>query len=179
MWSNMKQRCNNKNRLDYKYYGGKGVKIYEPWEEYKAFKQWAIKNGYSKKLTIDRIDFNGDYEPNNCRFITIEEQQKNKSNNRMLEYRSEVKTLSEWSKEYGINRVTLDSRLRAGYSLEEALSKKDGELLNSTKYKYKGKSKTLTQWAKEYNMSKNCLNQRLVRGWSLKEALEKPVKSRN
>jgi hypothetical protein len=73
MWVNMRARCRDKNKPDYKYYGGKGIKVYSGWNNYTAFKQWALDNGWKPGLTIDRIDNNGNYEPNNCRFITIHE----------------------------------------------------------------------------------------------------------
>ena len=76
----MRQRCNNPNQHDYRWYGAKGVTICPEWDDYMAFREWALSHGYDGKLTIDRIDFNKGYSPDNCRFITIQEQQQNKSN---------------------------------------------------------------------------------------------------
>lgn len=73
IWCGMRQRCNNKNRDAYKHYGGKGVRVCEEWEDYEAFRVWAILNGYSDGLSIDRIDSNGVYGPENCRWISISE----------------------------------------------------------------------------------------------------------
>ena len=69
----MKRRCYNPNCTQYKYYGGKGVKVCVEWLEYEEFKAWAIANGYADNLTIDRIDSNGNYEPENCQWITMSE----------------------------------------------------------------------------------------------------------
>lgn len=69
----MKRRCYNPNCDPYKYYGGKGVKVCDEWLEYEGFKSWALANGYSDNLTIDRIDSNGDYEPENCQWVTMSE----------------------------------------------------------------------------------------------------------
>ena len=79
IWLNMKNRCNNRNAERYADYGGRGIKVCQDWDQsFIAFYQWAIQSGYQDKLTIDRVDNNGNYEPNNCRWITLSEQNKNK-----------------------------------------------------------------------------------------------------
>ena len=78
IWSGMKTRCSNPNRKEYKNYGGRGIKVCKSWQTYRNFYKWAIKNGYQDNLTVDRINNDSDYKPSNCRWITIQEQQKNK-----------------------------------------------------------------------------------------------------
>lgn len=79
VWNGMKQRCFNKSSKDFKYYGALGVTVCQAWvEDYLAFREWALDHGYKDGLSIDRIDPFGNYEPNNCRWITIQDQQKNK-----------------------------------------------------------------------------------------------------
>ena len=74
VWLNMKNRCANPKNQSYKYYGGRGISVYKEWiSNYQAFKFWALLNGYADNLTIDRIDHYGNYEPNNCRWITQSE----------------------------------------------------------------------------------------------------------
>ena len=81
IWHNMLQRCNNPNGRAYKWYGGKGVKVYRDWYDYKKFADWAYSHGYieqenvnrSERLSIDRIDSNKDYCPQNCRWISVKE----------------------------------------------------------------------------------------------------------
>lgn len=74
----MHQRCENPKNKDYEYYGGRGITVCHEWKDYVAFRSWALKTGYAPGLTIDRIDPDGNYCPTNCRWITIEEQQKNR-----------------------------------------------------------------------------------------------------
>lgn len=79
LWKGMKARCNCPSQKCYKYYGGKGVKVCEQWsEDFDSFHQWAINNGYSGELTIDRIDSDMDYEPSNCRWVSMTVQNRNK-----------------------------------------------------------------------------------------------------
>ena len=128
VWSNMKSRCNNPNNKRYKNYGGRGIKVCKEWEQdFKAFYDWAIMSGYDSnanfgECTIDRIDINGDYEPNNCRWISNKEQQSNRQNNRFIKYKNETKTLTQWSECLGISFSTLKYRLDdAKWSIDEAL----------------------------------------------------------
>lgn len=89
----MKNRCKNKNN----YCGKKNIQICKEWlNNFENFYNWAINNGYSDHLTIDRIDNNGNYEPKNCRWITLEEQQRNKSNNIYITYKNETHCINEW-----------------------------------------------------------------------------------
>ena len=82
IWKGMKYRCNNPSSESYKYYGAKGVKVCEEWQaEYLPFREWAMANGYEDNLTIDRINPFGNYEPSNCRWVTMQEQGRNKRSN--------------------------------------------------------------------------------------------------
>lgn len=79
IWTGMKQRCHNPKSKDYCRYGGRGIAVCNEWRNsFEAFKSWAEANGYRKHLTIDRVDNNGNYCPDNCRWTTMQEQAKNK-----------------------------------------------------------------------------------------------------
>ena len=118
----MIHRCYNKNDSCYNYYGGRGVSVCDEWKnDYFTFKKWALDNGYNDKLTIDRLDHNGNYEPNNCKWATWTEQQNNKSNNKYLTYKGETKTLAQWCRELNLNYARTKARLNTcDISVEDA-----------------------------------------------------------
>lgn len=102
-WKSMKARCNIKSNPSYKNYGGRGISICEEWKDFFKFKEWAIQNGYDenktrKKQTLDRINNNGNYEPNNCRWVNSFIQANNTSRNIWLEYNGIRKTMAQWSR---------------------------------------------------------------------------------
>ncbi len=123
IWSLMRDRCNNANSPHYALYGGRNITVCDEWNDYGTFRSWAIANGYSNKLSLDRIDSNGNYCPENCRWTTQKKQCNNKRNNHYLTYLGKTQTMSEWAEELGINYNTLRSRLNNyGWSVEDALS---------------------------------------------------------
>ena len=133
IWCNMKTRTGNNKHKHYKYYGGKGIAVCSEWIEFKGFMEWALNNGYSEKMTLDRIDQDGDYEANNCRFITMKQQSRNKKNNRMVTYDGKTKCLADWAKELGLGQTTLRHRLLNGWDVEKAFSTPVGEIMGRRK----------------------------------------------
>ena len=117
IWLKMRDRCSNPKSENYKYYGGQGVTICKEWADYEAFKIWALNNGYSNELTIDRIDPCGNYEPSNCRWVTMTEQLKNKRNTVLLTHNGHTDTLRGWSKILNIPKSTLQQRYRKGVDI--------------------------------------------------------------
>ena len=97
IWLNMHTRCYNPNVANYKDYGARGISICKEWiNDYIKFREWSLDNGYNKKLSIDRIDFDGNYEPSNCRWADTYVQARNKRNNVNITIRGERKCLKEW-----------------------------------------------------------------------------------
>lgn len=141
VWQNMKSRCYNKNNNRYNIYGARGIKVCDEWQEFQPFYDWAMANGYNPnakrgECTIDRIDVNGDYEPNNCRFVSMEIQTRNTRVNRLLTYNNETHCLQDWSKITGINISTLDNRLyRDKLPVDKILSVPTGKLKKIKKIK--------------------------------------------
>lgn len=92
----MKGRCYNKNNVDYKNYGGRGIKVCDEWLKNSGkFVEWSLNNGWKPGLSIDRIDTNGDYEPSNCRWATTKQQNNNRRNTCFIEYEGRKRTISE------------------------------------------------------------------------------------
>ena len=122
VWATMKDRCSNSNRPCYKHYGGRGIKVCDEWngsDKWLNFKKWALENGYKDGLTLDRIDVNGNYEPNNCRWIPLKEQINNTRRNIYLTYKNETHNINQWAKILGINKNTFWVYVRKKkYSLE-------------------------------------------------------------
>ena len=124
-WRNMKQRCYNPNNVSYRQYGGRGIEVCEEWKSnFLAFYNWAMANGYADNLTIDRIDVNGNYEPDNCRWASVKEQNNNKSSNHLITYKGKTQTIKQWAEELGISSYTICSRLNQNWDIERALTEK-------------------------------------------------------
>lgn len=136
----MKQRCYNPNNPRYKDYGGRNIIVCDEWVDteiihlgrqgrlskgWLAFKEWAISNGYKDNLTLDRIDNNKGYCPENCRWVSMQVQINNTRQNHNITYKGDTKTLRQWADVLGISYSTLRSRLnRDKMSVEEALEGK-------------------------------------------------------
>jgi hypothetical protein len=124
IWCLMRRRCNRPGNSNYRYYGGRGVRVCNEWNEgFLPFYNWAISNGYEDSLSIDRIDNDGNYEPSNCRWATISEQRNNMSSNKRHDVNGRSYTERQLSREYCIGYYALRYRLKAGWSLEDALSR--------------------------------------------------------
>lgn len=175
----MKGRCYNSNQSDYKWYGGRGIRVCDKWREsYLYFKEWALANGYTETLTIDRIDSDGDYEPTNCRWVNMTVQNNNKKSVPKYEFNGEKHSVSEWARLLGINRGLLKDRItKLGWSIEKALTtpvlpcgvKKTNIILE-----YNGEAHPIGTWEKLLGFKPETVRNRIKLGWSIEEALTIP-----
>lgn len=96
IWYHIKTRCYDKNSDSYQHYGGRGISMHETWKkDYLMFEKWALLNGYTATMTIDRIDVNGDYHPDNCRWIPFSQQSNNKRGTLWVEYNGQMTSLKD------------------------------------------------------------------------------------
>ena len=124
IWRKMKERCYNANSIRYNRYGARGIKVCNEWKnDFLAFYNWAILNGYQENFSIDRIDNKKDYCPENCRWIPLEKQARNTSQNHFITYQNKTMCISEWAELYNINYYVLYSRLfNLNWNIEKALT---------------------------------------------------------
>jgi hypothetical protein len=134
VWLNMKERCYNPKHRYFMHYGGKGVVVCDEWrDDFRLFYEWAISNGYADNLTIDRIDCGGNYCPENCRWITIQEQQNHKSNSLLVEFDGKVLNLKQLSKLCGVHYDTMFARYKKGVRGDKLIAKPKERTYGGTK----------------------------------------------
>ena len=122
IWTGMKNRCNNKRDIDYERYGGRGIFVCKEWmSDFLCFKEWAENSGYHDNLSIDRIDVDGPYSPDNCRRADCTTQNNNRRNTRYLSVDGTCMTMSQWASETGIPYWKIWERINRGWSEEEAV----------------------------------------------------------
>lgn len=148
VWRSMKERCYVESNISYPNYGGRGIKVCPEWQEFIPFMEWSYANGYDEnakrgECTIDRIDVNGDYCPENCRWVSMSVQANNKTDNVYMEYNGIVDTLSNHARNVGISPVLAEDRKVKGKSVDEIFST---EKLN--------KSQKVAQYDKNMNLIK-------------------------
>lgn len=123
IWRSMRARTENKGHQAYSRYGGRGIKVCAEWErDFQAFYDWAMANGYRDDLEIDRKDNDGDYCPENCRWITKKAQQSNRRNNHMITANGDTRTLQQWGEITGLGASVIHQRISHGWTPEEAVT---------------------------------------------------------
>lgn len=121
-WASMHARCRSPSFHAKEHYADKGVTVCDEWRSFESFRDWAMRNGYADDLTLDRINNDLGYAPSNCRFITIAEQQRNKTNHRMLTHGGESLPLYQWAGRLGCSVQTLHNRLSRGWSVQRSVT---------------------------------------------------------
>lgn len=199
VWHSMRQRCTNSKSLNYTNYGGRGITICPEWQEFEQFEKWSCENGYDesaekRKCTLDRIDNNKGYSPDNCRWVDPKTQNNNKRNNRLITYKGKTQNLKRWTEELNLSYVVVSTRLdKRKWTVEKAFETpinthikahenlKIGELELETsipagdveylKYLFKSKGLKVEDVAKILGISKQCLYRKLKgqHDWYLKD----------
>lgn len=151
-------------------------------QKFRGFEKWALLNGYNDNLTIDRIDSDGDYGPENCRWATIKEQNNNSSANRRIGIDGNTKTFAQWCEYYNLPAYVVENRVnKYGWDIYKALTTP----VNATNhigrlYEYNGDIHSIMGWSKIYGISYPALYCRLTNmGWDIDRALNTPVASKN
>jgi len=123
IWALMKARCSNPKRKEYHRYGGRNIKVCNEWLDSAKFIEWSINNGYSDELTLDRIDNNGDYCPENCRWVSRKVQSNNRKCNRNITHDGVTKSITQWANDNNMPYYVLKKRIDIlGWSFERAIS---------------------------------------------------------
>lgn len=151
VWCGLRSRCERESNSSYKYYGAKGIKVCDDWKGangFQKFYEWSLNNGYGIGLTIDRINVNGDYEPKNCRWVSMKTQSNNRTNNRYITYYGQTRTLTEWCEKFDLNYSIMYHRI---YDLEIPfeIAKNMGGFPTIM---FRGKKTDLRSISKKYNL---------------------------
>lgn len=180
-YQSMKTRCHNPNYKSYHRYGGRGIKVCYRW----LTSFWLFLEDMGEKPTpehqIDRIDSNGDYTPENCRWVLPKEQQNNRSSNVILEFRGKSQTMQQWCDELGLSKALVRTRLfEYGLSIEEALTRPlrahlanlrdDISRSGAKPLTVNGETHTLNEWARRIGISRTTLSGRIKR-WGAEMAV--------
>lgn len=179
VWIGIKKRCYSKRCISYKNYGARGIKMCSEWkEDFGSFRKFMLSIGYNenskfKEQTIERIDVNGDYEPSNCKLVSMKEQNLNKRNNHIITYKGETKTVTEFAEDFHLDVDTVLNRINNyGYTIEEALEKPIRKCphKNAPKYKIGEEEYTLREWAENLGITRSQLKSK-IRHKSLEEVI--------
>lgn len=123
IWIRMRNRCYLENTKDYINYGGRGITVCPEWkDDFETFERWALENGYQKGLSIDRKNVDGNYDPSNCRWATIKEQNNNKRDNHYITFNGKTQSMQMWADETGISSQSIKYRLKHGWSITDTLT---------------------------------------------------------
>lgn len=171
-WLSMRQRCSNPNSPAYQWYGRKGVSVAKRWNSFPLFLR-DIGPRPSKRYTLERRNNNGNYNPSNCTWATWKTQANNKSNNRPLYYKGQIKNIGQWCEQLNLSVVLVLDRLdRLGWTVSKALSVPKRKMLEPL-HEYQGEKLTLRQLSLRFGIRLLTLRNRIsVSKWSVKKAVE-------
>lgn len=173
IWRRIWAECRNPKRLFYASYGGRGISVDPTWEDYSIFREWALASGYQEGLHLCRDDQHADFSPANCRWGT---KKASPLHERLLTAFGDTKNMTAWLKDPRclVNAQTLSSRLRRGWTVEQALTQ---PLERSNVLTAWGEAKSITEWTADARcvVTAGCLRQRIANGWEVERALTTPT----
>ena len=167
VWNGMLDRCRNKNSQSYERYGERGIHVCDEWLDFNTFYHWGIENGYDPSLSLDRIDNDGDYCPDNCRWADDITQANNKRNNRIVTYDGVTHTVAEWSRILDVGYKLLWKRINRGDfgDFEEYFGKCQKYDRNTNHLvTYNGETHSIAQWSRILDINYSLLWKRINRG---------------
>ena len=174
IWAVAKERCYRVNGPKYKTYGARGIKMCDRWKH--SFENFLADMGNRPDphpakgaYSIERIDNDGDYCPDNCKWATIDEQANNTRANRFITHKGETLTLMQWSRRTGVRRETIANRINKGWDIERALYESTDSFKRMITIG--GITKSVTGWAKHRRILAGTIHQRLSSGWSDADAV--------
>lgn len=178
VWHAMKERCYVKSQISYPNYGGRGIKVCDEWQEFIPFMEWAYANGYDEnakrgECTLDRIDPNGNYCPENCRWVDLSVQANNKNTNVFVEYNGIVDTLSNHARKAGISPVLAEQRLLKGKNVVEIFASKKVKTIY-----YRGKHRTISDICKLTGISRSVIERRVINNGEKLNSVVSDIKSK-
>lgn len=176
VWQSMRKRCNNPADPAYHNYGARGIGYDKSWDDYIVFYKWACETGYipDAGLTLERIDVNKGYCPENCCWVDMKAQSNNKRNNRRYTMDGTTHTLTEWCEIYNVPFSRVSARIDdLGWSFEDALKKE--KAIQEYEITYKGITNNTKWWSKITGLSTQTLRNRKKKGWSDVDCIEIPL----
>lgn len=180
IWCNMRFRCNKEYNTHYDLYGGRGIKVCQEWDNlndgFQNFEKWAKQSGYSDDLTIDRINNDGNYEPDNCRWVNMVVQSRNKRNSRIVTFNGETLHIKDMAEKHNIPANVAENRYQKGWSIEKIFSTPYKKPFERT-VNYKGEEVTLRQLSEITGIKLNTIKTRYQRGFSVERMISE-VKAR-
>lgn len=174
-WRHALERCNSENDIHFHLYGGRGIKVCERWFKFENFLE--DMGNCPQGLSLDRIDVDGNYELENCRWATQQEQANNRRDNHYIEFNGRNQTIAEWGRELGLEGYLIEQRLnKLGWSVEKTLMTPKNKC-GRHYLEFNGKNQTIAEWGRELNLKPSIISKRLNNlGWSVEKALTTPVR---
>lgn len=173
IWCNMRYRCSKPYNTAYERYGGRGIEVCDEWNNlengFNNFEKWSNEHGYEEKLTIDRIDNNGNYEPSNCRWVDMKAQCRNKEISRRLNYNGESLQINDFAEKYNLTVKAVEKRIKNGWNMER-IANTPLKPQFERRIQFNGKMISLRELSEETGLNLNT-----IKTWYRRGCLQKKI----